>query len=80
MNMASHELPPIVLPRSGLDPQQQQAVDMEALAHYILSSAQFQQLLTTQVHADTQATQKAQPESANLQQEQHHMYMKVQLF
>lgn len=80
MNMASLELPPIVQPHSGVDPQQQPAVDMEALAHYILSSAEFQQTLTTRVYVDTQAAQKAQLESSTPQQEQHHMYMKVQLF
>jgi hypothetical protein len=74
MNMAAPELPHIVLPHSGVDPQQQQAVNMEALAHYILSNAQFQQVLTTQ------AEQKALPDSSNLHQEQHDMYMKVQLF
>ncbi|XP_023723329.1 uncharacterized protein LOC111873126 isoform X3 [Cryptotermes secundus] len=76
MNMAAPELHPVVPPHSGVDPQQQQAVDMEALAHYIMSSAQFQQMLTTRVHADTQADQKAVPESSNQQQEQD-MYMKL---
>jgi hypothetical protein len=80
MNMWSHELPPVVLPHSGADPQQHQAVDMEALAQYILSSAQFQQVLNTQVHSNTQAVQKALLESTNVQEEQKHMYMKVQSF
>jgi hypothetical protein len=74
------ELPPVVLHPDGQDPQQPQAVDMETLTRYILASAQFQQLLTTQVHAETQAAQndKGQLESAYLQQEQlHHMNMKV---
>jgi hypothetical protein len=62
------------LPHGGQNPQQQQAVDMEALAHYILSSPQFQQMLIT-------GTQdKGQLESALLQQEQlHQMSMKVRV-
>jgi hypothetical protein len=47
---------------------------MEALAHYILASPQFQQLLITK------AQDKGQLESAVFQQEQfHHMSMKVYL-
>jgi hypothetical protein len=80
MNTQSHELPPVVLPQGGVDPQQHQSVDMEALAQYILSSAQFQQVLTTHVHSNTQAVQKALLESTNVQEEQQHVYMKVQSF
>jgi hypothetical protein len=63
------------LPHGGQNPQQQQqAVDMETLARYILASPQFQQLLIT----DTQ--DKGQLESSLLQQEQfYHMSMKVHL-
>jgi hypothetical protein len=81
MNQASLDLPPVVLPHSGQDHhQQQQAVDMETLARYVLASAEFQQLLTAQVQKETQATQKdtAQLNSAYLQQEHvHDVNMKV---
>jgi hypothetical protein len=80
MNPASLELPPVVLPYNGQGQQQQQAVDMETLARYVLASAEFQQLLTAQVQKETQAAQTdtAQLQSANLQQEHlHHMNMKV---
>jgi hypothetical protein len=80
MNMGSHELPPIVLPHSGVDPQQRQSVDMEALAQYMLSSAHFKQVLTTHVHLDIRDAQKALFEAANIQREQQHIYIKVQSF
>jgi len=80
MNPASPELPPVVLPYVGEDRQQQQAVDMETLAHYVLASAEFQQLLTAQVQKETQAAQKdtAQLQSAYLHQKNlHYMNVKV---
>lgn len=80
MNPASPELPPVVLPYVGEDRQQQQAVDMETLARYVLASAEFQQLLTAQVQKETQAAQKdtTQLQSAYLHQKHLH-YMNVKL-
>jgi hypothetical protein len=74
MNPASLELPPVVLPYNGQDRQQEHVVDMEALARYVLASAEFQQLLTAQVQKETEAAQKHTTElqSTNLQQEQLH--------
>jgi len=74
MNPASPELPPVVLPYVGEDRQQQQAVDMETLARYVLASAEFQQLLTAQVQKETQAAQKdtAQLQSAYVHQKHLH--------
>ena len=80
MNPASPELPPVVLPYVGEDRQQQQAVDMETLARYVLASAEFQQLLTAQVQKETQAAQKdtTQLQSAYLHQKHlHYMNVKV---
>jgi SUN domain-containing protein 1/2 len=80
MNPASPELPPVVLPYVGEDRQQQQAVDMETLARYVLASAEFQQLLTAQVQKETQAAQKdtAQLQSAYVHQKHLH-YTNVKL-
>jgi len=80
MNPASLELPPELLPYVGKDHPQREAVDMETLAHYVLASAEFQQLLTAQVQKETQAAQKdtAQLHSAYLEQtDLHYMNVKV---
>ncbi|XP_069685139.1 klaroid protein-like [Periplaneta americana] len=67
------ELPVTVIPPGDQNSQQQQqTVDMATLTEYILTSAHFQQLLATQVNAETQTKQKekGQLESALHQQEQ----------
>ena len=80
MNPASLEVRPVVLPYGGEDHQQQQAVDIETLAHYVLASAEFQQLLTAQVQKERQVAQKdtAQHQSAYLQQK-HLQYMNMKV-
>lgn len=81
MNPASLEVHPVVLPYGGEDHQQQQAVDMETLAHYVLASVEFQQLLTAQVQKERQAAQRdtAQHQSAAYLQQKHLQYMNMKL-
>lgn len=81
MNPASLEVHPVVLPYGGEDHQQQQAVDMETLAHYVLASVEFQQLLTAQVQKETQAAQRdtAQHQSAAYLQQKHLQYMNMKV-